>query len=713
MSGDSLIFDMSQMTEGSPSVFVKRDWLNIQDQQNGNYGGNQLVIDTSQLANSNKYMAYREAYLAVPLVLAASSPIIPVSQIDRDTSPSPLTATEQDTRILTLAAVLSKSFIGATVTAMNVSSVAQDAFQGTSGAQSTAKILQISEDGFRLYLDIPTISSGLAALNVTKIRIDANSPAADNFLKDIQAGSNATPDDSSVPATFAFGLKSWFGSLIHSMTLDYAGTTIIQQTPWQSMWTSFGLMTTLSISDLEMNACTIGFYPDASQGWAWRSGASEMGVGVCNNVNAGLKDGQVEVASGTLGGNAGLLTRQSNTWIHPRAETGGAEGAAKMDTLQSVTSMDQLYRSRVYNSYRSSSNVGLVYQIQAQIMLKHLHPFFSQVPLLKGVFFRLTLNLNQPEFVLRMASGTSNISIDSVTSPLGGVNPVIVTARQGIVSSLAAEPITAQGQYAATTFRPAGFDAFIENPTSDVTMRVTLNVGNSIISQSQKNAIPDVVTGLNRSCFLYVPSYTFNPSFEEAYLSRPTKQIVYTDIYQFTTTTVAKGGQFNFLLTNGISNVKSVLILPFFPNVTTNSELGASATVPYPPYQSPFDPAGTGPVSPMIALRNFNVVVAGQNMIYNTQQYNFEQFLNQLVGVNSVNANLTDGLTSGLVDFMAFQQSYGYYYCNTSRMLPIDEAVPKSVSIQGTNESQSSVQFLCFIEYGVQVSVDVLTGSRV
>jgi hypothetical protein len=245
-------------------------------------------------------------------------------------------------------------------------------------------------------------------------------------------------------------------------------------------------------------------------------------------------------------------------------------------------------------------------------------------------------------------------------------------------------------------------------------MRVTLNVGNSVISQTQKNAFGgSASTGLDRSCFLYVPAYTFNPSFEEAYLSRPTKSIVYTDIYQFTTADVAKDAQFNFLLTNGISNIKSVLILPFFKNILTTGEMGATESVSYPPYQSPFDPAGTGPVSPLIALRNFNVVVAGQNMIYNTQQYNFEQFLNQLVGVNSVNANLTDGLTSGLIDFMSWQQSYGYYYVNCSRMLPIDEAVPKSVNIQGTNMSKGTIQFLCFIEYGVQVSVDVLTGARV
>ncbi len=73
MSGDSMIYDMSQMTEGSPQVFVKRDWLNLQDQNNGNYRGNQMVLDTSQLANSNKYMAYRESYLAVPILLTATN----------------------------------------------------------------------------------------------------------------------------------------------------------------------------------------------------------------------------------------------------------------------------------------------------------------------------------------------------------------------------------------------------------------------------------------------------------------------------------------------------------------------------------------------------------------------------------------------------------------------------------------------------------------
>ena len=35
MSGDSLVYDMASASEGSASIFVKKDWLNILDNQNG------------------------------------------------------------------------------------------------------------------------------------------------------------------------------------------------------------------------------------------------------------------------------------------------------------------------------------------------------------------------------------------------------------------------------------------------------------------------------------------------------------------------------------------------------------------------------------------------------------------------------------------------------------------------------------------------------
>jgi hypothetical protein len=217
---------------------------------------------------------------------------------------------------------------------------------------------------------------------------------------------------------------------------------------------------------------------------------------------------------------------------------------------------------------------------------------------------------------------------------------------------------------------------------------------------------------LGRSVQLYVPAYTFNPSFESAYLSSPVKTIKYTDVYQYQVVSVVAGAQFNNLLTNGIAGIKSVLILPFFiagAGAAGGSDLPSGVQ----PWQSPFDPAGCGPTSPLCHITNFNVVVSGQNMLYNTQRYTYEQFNNQLLGVNAVNGGLTDGLTSALIDSLGFEMEYCYYYVDCSRMLPVEETVPKSVQIIGQNTTQRNLQFLCFIEYGCSVSIDVLTGARV
>ena len=210
---------------------------------------------------------------------------------------------------------------------------------------------------------------------------------------------------------------------------------------------------------------------------------------------------------------------------------------------------------------------------------------------------------------------------------------------------------------------------------------------------------------LGGSILLNVPAYTFNPVFETSYLSSPVKKIVYTDIYQYQIVNQITAGQtYNNLITNGIANIKSVLVLPFYQS---------SANAGVSPIQSPFDCAGGGTTSPLCLQTQFNIQVSGQNAIYNTERYAYEQFLNQLQGQNAVNGDMTDGLTSGLIDQKQFEMAYNYYYVNVGRMLPVEEAVPKSVNVLGTNMSSKAIDLFIFIEYGVEVSVDILTGARV
>ena len=179
MSCDKLVFDLSTEIESSTNCFIRKDWISILDNQNGNYNNNQSVIDTSQLSNSNKYFSYREGYLEIPMLL--------------------------------------------------------------------------------------TLSSANATANIT--------------APDLQPLTAATSCD------YAVGLKNWFGSIIHSFTLDYNGTTIVQQTPFINMWNSFKLLTSLSWADIAISGSTIGFYPDDPLSWTFNATATQDGQGVCNNTN--------------------------------------------------------------------------------------------------------------------------------------------------------------------------------------------------------------------------------------------------------------------------------------------------------------------------------------------------------------------------------------------------------------------------------------------
>ena len=656
---DKLVFDLSQEVEGSPNVFVRKDWINILDNQNQNYSNNQSIIDTSQLSNSNKYMSYREAYLAVPMLLTTGTP-------------------------------LGTNYVS---------------FQTTTGVLPAAT---------------PAFSSFAAA-----------------------GGSD-----------YVVGLKNWFGTIIHSLTLDYNGTTIVQQTPYANMWNSFKLLTSLSWQDVVTQGDSIGFYMDESISVSYYptgvggnvDTVATVGTdflingGACNNSNF-IASAVVSGFNNSFGsgqGNPGLINRQQLINFNGAALVGPAvAGFAAGVTTSTFNSLLQgnaltslwknyvltrtsgVLTTTVANAISVTTAPILQINLIAIIKLKHIHSFFNMCPLLKGVFMKLTLNLNNTTTTLiNTYSGTgagalsySGMYASAVANAVGGVNPLMV-----------ASPATSNG--AVTAFGSTGT---ITTTTSGGTVRITTLSNVSVGARCLDNNLAGIsgyTTGaLAQSVYLYVPAYTFNPVFEQAYLSTPVKQIKYTDIYQYQITNIASNGLINNLITNGIANIKSILVLPFYSPLAgtnvTNAKSGVSfnpnTNIPagMPVYQSPFDPAGTGATSPLCHLTNFNVQISGQNAIYNLQKYSIEQFNNQLYGQNAVNGGLTDGLTSGLIGRQDFDMEYCFYYVNVERMLPVEQSVPKSVQVIGQNLSSKACDYWVFVEYGVEISIDALTGARV
>jgi len=642
MSGDKLVFDLANEVEDVPNIFIRKDWVNILDNQNGNYNSNQSVIDTSQLSNSNKYMSYREGYLAIPLLM--------------------------------------------------------------------------------------TLTSATGA----------------NILK------ANTPTES---ADFAVGLKNWFGSMIHSLTLDFNGTTVIQQTPFINMWNSFKLMTTLSWQDVASLGSTMGFYPDDPLSWVYEQTGGANGKGVSNNSNMAppfnvlrTKVGLSSTAGATNGaigalraddnqfrcglGNEGFLRRQLYINYDPEAvcnpdQAAGATtryggGATDTGIALQVGAATTLWKSHI--SRKIDSAVGVAGVLQVSIMsfvhLRHLHSFFNQIPLIKGAFMKLTLNMNNcvTNFTC-VGTGTNQYRIDSVQNSVGGINPIMLASRARVnigcinaTNTAGVDPVVPFFNGAFSLNRNG-----IVTTAADNAFSVSISVGATCLNPAQVSIVGVSGSPLSRSIILYVPSYSFNAVFEQAYISSPIKKVIYEDIYQYQVLNIARGGTINNLLTNGIANLRSALILPFYSagDSSDNINQGHLCAAGVPVYQSPFDPAGTGPTSPLCLLTNFNVVVSGQNVIYNTERYSFEQFINQTYGVNAVNAGITEGLNSSLIDQLGWEMEYCYHYVDVSRMLPVEQQVPKSVQIIGQNTSQQSLDLFCFLSYGCELQFDVVSGARV
>jgi hypothetical protein len=496
---------------------------------------------------------------------------------------------------------------------------------------------------------------------------------------------------------YALGLKNWYGSIIHSFSVDLAGTTIIQQTPFQSLWNTFKLMTSLSYQDLLTIGPSIGFYPDNSSSWYYSntnsSTTDQSGKGVCNNLNAISNP----VVSGALNAlettNNGFYQRQ-RAWNFNVLGLTGVGGVA-FSNMITQSNLQMVYKSTILPPVDGTTLVRGYWaaQIVGQVYLRHLHEFFNKIPLVKGMFMKMTMNLNNSstQFTITEAAGNNAANmIQSVANssfPNGGINPIMVAS--GVAGNGAARAVAVN--------------------SAVVIFFASLVVGS--IAYETNAVTASVPRGYVNNLTLTAPCYTFNPAFEGAYLSNAIRKIDYEDIYQYQVLNVTQGQNFNNLITNGIAGIKSVLVLPFHSASAqaTTSQFNNLIS----PLQSCFDTAGGGTTSPLTYLNNFNVVISGQNAIYNTQRYTYEAFLNQLNGQNSVNGNQIDGMGSGLVSQMDFENCYNYYYVNTERCLPIEKGVSKSVSIVGQNVSLWAVDLYVFICYSISVNLNILLGSRV
>jgi hypothetical protein len=559
---------------------------------------------------------------------------------------------------------------------------------------------------------------------------------------------------SSVALDWAVGLKSGYWNIIHALTVEFNNGNVVQSTPYLNMYASYKNLTSWSLGDLKDWGAITGFLPDDSNSWLFdnaniASGAqvntmAPYGLGICNNRQVSwLSPVLVQGSSGvgttsalqqiyqaatvatsvsrslSTAANTSFLKRQS--WLNYSVSTNSGAALAQNSANQSAVLLNAQFCSQVFQSYSvitaggGAVNGQRAFVFEAIVRMKDICDFFGEIPMMKGASMRLYLNTNQCYLTGALVSPVASATTGAITS--AAVNcltssPVILGGG-GTVPLMLASSSVGQGFSPLVPLVTGG-----GNPT-----QTTYSCALSIV-RTQFSQITTSVSAPITTVRLYCPVYTMSPAAEARYLHlAPTKKVVYRDIFQFSFPSIGAGSTFNFLVTNGIPNIKEVIVMPLLSQASNGVSGGAPASftptggTAIQPVQvssllSPFSGVG-GCVDP-IALGNFNILVSGRNLLIQNAQYNFEQFSQQLVSSNQLNGSLTTSLASGLIGYEDWQFGpYRYYVGNASRSLPAEDGVARAVQLIGQNTSLVAIDIMVFVAFQKSLVIDIRSGARV
>lgn len=112
-------------------------------------------------------------------------------------------------------------------------------------------------------------------------------------------------------------------------------------------------------------------------------------------------------------------------------------------------------------------------------------------------------------------------------------------------------------------------------------------------------------------------------------------------------------------------------------------------------------------------MTNFNVKVSGLNVYANNKEFGYEQYLDELNGNMGLNANTEVGSTSSMINLKDWNSNFGYIYVDLSRRQSSDDYTPVNIEIQGSLQSGKKMDFLVYVSYLKDMTIDLATGQRV
>jgi len=672
---DTLVYEESMTAEQTSSEFISKKWAFVNDNNVGNYS-NQVVLDTTSLANSGQYVGWNESYILMPLVvqLTASTPAnLPTVADQPSVYPTGSQSWAFKNGFWQMIHSMSVEF-------NNGNAVAQYPFLNVFAsfkAQTSFSDADVFNhgDGIGFFMD-----------------------NAESFTYQ----SNATPTN---PANYQATSAGDGVGLCNNKSFPEPSIT----NPYYVGISAVGNATVLP--NVRQNSLTYG--------------VDNQGQFQATSGNTNVRFQGKTYPNSDTEFNFGMRKRQISV-CRDYNQTGGATANnysyTGQEQLMPITSLQQVWAT---GAIQNSTQGLRAWNIYAKLRLKDLSDFFHKVPLLKGSTMRFIMNTNQAITSFTVANGQS-------TTSLGAIGATVTTP--------VTNPATAQTTLNTTTVLPTTNPLIYTNSVNVVGgMTNPLMIASNAIGQgsssltngtyqlsvsivkcnfTDQGAYSGLANTALQSCRLYAPLYRFTPECERHYLSTKTKKITYKDVVSYQFTSIPSQNNFNVLVSQGMKNICSVLTVPYIAsgsnglNPTTGTFWNNGALTSKPStLLSPFSTSGATP-DPVI-LNNFNVQIAGVNQFLQDEMYDFEAFKHQLSASNQLNGNLTTGLTSGLINEKMFSYLYRYYYANCERELPTVKSQERSIQVKGRNLCSLPIDLLIFVEFEREMIIDIETGQRV
>lgn len=424
-------------------------------------------------------------------------------------------------------------------------------------------------------------------------------------------------------------MKNGVHNLIHSMEVYASGKQVVSTQSFSNIPISYKMLTQATVLDLNTTA----------------------GSMLLTDENESMHFIDASLGHITLNQGYGFTNRQAGI-INPA-------NPLYSDFVDETV----LTTSRQPYAALDAGNKKLNINMIATIPLAHLHDFFAQLPLIKGSYFRIVLNLNLPCSV-RWDDGTK-----------------VMSSVPKIVSNTQAIPFQLNLKSSTSPIASSGNDKYLS---------ISAAVGNQLKKQG---------------CTLHCAMSEFSKAFHSSYTSGDTEKIIkYTDFLSYNNLLNVEKGQFvQHQITSGLGKLRYLLIVPQVSNKGTTQLL---------PISSPYCSAPTC-TAPMCVLTNFNVSISGRNLYQSNIMYSWQHWHEQISYMGGLDGNPKSelGIKGGLLSEASWLKGNRFIYVNLSNKDESEDEIPRSVTVNFTNISKKNLDFYFFLFYEKEVRMDVVTGE--